>query len=152
MARYTFPLQQLLDLRSRTEDDAQRQLAETQRETRKQLRQLIELHAACAEAADTVALRPGQVVEAGALLNNGLHLAQLQSRTAGQQLLVEQCTQREQWRHDGLLAATRDREALERLKQRRAELHRREQSLAEARQLDEACVMMFRRNHEPNDN
>ena len=143
MASYHFPLQQLLDLRSRVEDQARCDLADTQRETCQQRDRLDVLSEACIQAAETVALAPGQPVHAAMLLNNGLHLAHLRAKTVTQRAQVEYCSLLETQRREQLLEAARNREVLERLKQRRRDMYQAQRAQVETRELEEAATLAF---------
>lgn len=143
MRRFSFPLQQLLDLRTRAQDEAQLQFADTQREALRERQRLEQLSAACVTAAEATQARPGQRLQPAMLINNGLHLARLHAATVGQTVRVQQCGQREEARRQELLVAAQQREALERLKQRRYETHLADTARAESRELDETSALMF---------
>lgn len=146
MSGFQFPLQQLLELRSRAADDAQRQLADSQRETHRQRERLADLDAACADVAEAAALHPGDTVRPAILLNNGLHLAHLRAKTVTQKCRLEDCCSQENQRRQELLEAAREREVLERLKERRRDLFLLERARADNRAIDEAAVMAFHHN------
>lgn len=148
MARFHFPLQQLLDLRSRAEDEARCELAETQREVCRQRQRLDHLQQAATLAAQTATPQPGQPVQPGMLLNNDLHLAHLRARTAAQQARVDASSHQEGLHREQLLQAARNREVLERLKEKRLEQYRSASARIENRALDEAGTMVFMRQRE----
>lgn len=143
MRSFSFPLQQLLDLRSRAQDEAQRSLADTQREALCERERLAGLSVACTTAAAASAAEPGQPLRPAMLLNNGLHLTHLRTLAVQQTTRVEQCGQQEQTRRLQLLEAARQREVLERLKQRRYELHLADEARMESRELDETAAITF---------
>jgi flagellar export protein FliJ len=148
MARFHFSLQQLMDLRSRAEDRARCELAQTQREACAQREHLDHLKRASAQAAQTVSLRPGQPVQPAMLLNNDLHLAQLRAKTVAQQARVEVASHREGLHRQQLVEAARNHEVLARLRQRRWEQFTTAHTQAETRALDEAATMAFIRQRE----
>lgn len=148
MHSFSFHLQQLLELRSRAQDEAQRSLADSQREGRDERERLDHLSVACVSAAEATTARPGQPLQAAMLLNNGLHLAQLRAKSIAQTARVQQCRRQEEARRRQLLEAAQQREVLERLKQRRYEAHLAEATRAESRELDETAAMMFVRQRE----
>lgn len=143
MRSFSFPLQQLLDLRSRAQDEAQRSLAASQREALCERERLSDLSAACVSVAAATSAQPGQPLQPAMLLNNALHLAHLRARAVHQTARVEQCHQQEETQRRLLLEAARQREVLERLKQRRYELHLADEARAESRELDEAAAITF---------
>jgi flagellar export protein FliJ len=143
MAGFHFSLQQLLDLRSRAEDKARCELAQTQREACAQREHLDRLQQASALAAQTVALPPGTPVQPGMLLNNDLHLAHLRAKTVAQQARVDVVSHREGEHRQQLVEAARNHEIIERLRQRRWEQYNTARTQAESRALDEAATMTF---------
>lgn len=143
MPQFHFPLQQLLDLKTDAERRSQSDLAATERALALERGRLDELTRSCEEMLQVTAAVPGQPVQTGLLLNNGLHLARLRLRAAAQQAHVQYCTDREQAHRHELVRLSRERQVVERLKERRHEEFRHRLARAEGRALDEAAVMGF---------
>jgi flagellar export protein FliJ len=143
MPGFRFPLQQLLDLRQRAEDAARCQLASSQRETSHGCEHLEQLQQACANVSLEAVPSAGKAVQPGLLLNNGLYLARLRLLTTEQEAHVQRLRSREQVDRGVLVEKARHRQALERLKERRAEQHLADQTSRELRRLDETGTMNF---------
>lgn len=147
MPGFRFPLQRLLDLRRRHEDEARCQLAQSQREVSRHQERLSELRTACAEARQDAVPSAGRSVQPGLLLNNDLHLARLRLLATAQQSSVDRWQQQEQAHRSELVEKARNREVLERLRERRRSVHVADQQRREGRRLDEAGAMAFAHNH-----
>ena len=143
MPGFRFPLQRLLDLRRRSEDEARCQLAQSQREVGHHQARLTELQEACVEARTEAVPAAGQPVQPGMLLNNDLHLARLRLLAASQQTSVDRWQCQEQAHRVELLAKARSREVIERLRERRHEVHLTDQACRDRKRLDEAGAMAF---------
>lgn len=143
MAGFIFPLQRLLELRSRAEDFARCHHAESQRRARHELARLEGLQQACEDAAEAVSAAPGQMVQPDRLLNNDLHHARLRAQALSQQARVEQCHDQEAERREELVLAARQRQVIERLRERRYAQHCDHQEQTERKTLDEAATAAF---------
>jgi flagellar export protein FliJ len=146
MPDFRFALQRLLDLRHRSEDEARCQLASRQREVSCHQTLLAQLQQACSEARPEAVPAAGQPVNPGLLLNNDLHLTRLRTLTVAQQTSVDHLHSQEQADRAELLTKARSRQVLERLRERRYELHVADQAHRETKQLDEAATMAFAAN------
>lgn len=146
MSGFRFGLQRLLDLRSRSEDEARVRLADSQRQVFRTQDALVACESAWEQAARCVAAQPGAVCDGDSLLGTSLHLAHLcHRRAAHQQQLLEQ-TRQEHVRRQELLAAARERQVLDRLKLRRWHAHVTSQKRAQQRLLDEAGLLSYLRS------
>lgn len=137
---FKFPLQRLLDLRARHEQEMARQmavareLADAQRERRDALVSAQE--AAQSQMSRTAGEMPtvGQLVSLGyALSHFGEHVTAAEEDTmAAEQAAV--------LKHQALASAVKDRQVLDRLKDRRLEAHRAEE-VSKDRQLMDAIAL-----------
>lgn len=143
MPRFHFPLQQLLDLKASSEKQSQCELAATERMVYREQTRLEELGRSCEEAQQVTAAVPGQPVQVDNLLSNGLHLARLRVQKAAQEARVRQWSDQEQAHRHELIRVSRERQMVERLKERRHEEYQRRVDHVERRTLDEAAVMGF---------
>ena len=145
MRRFQFTLDPALHLRRRLEEQAQVELAEQQRrlddeETRalalrNELRQHDERRAAMQQRSIPI-LELAQAEQYARSLKDALDLQQQRVREAAERL--EACRETLQHRRT-------DREALDRLRERRMAEHRAEQLHGEQQSLDEASILRWRR-------
>lgn len=143
MPGYRFPLQRLLDLRRRSEDEARRQLAASQRAVASHQERLEALQQACSEAGAQAVAVTGQPVRPDLLLNNHLHQAHLRLLATAAQSHVDTAQVQEEADRVELVTKARNREVLERLRDRRHEAHAAAANRLETQQLDEAGTMVF---------
>lgn len=136
MTEFRFPLQQLLDLRSRTEDAARQRLCQRRQESQEQafvLEQIRGSHEAAASAA-----LGNDSLPAAALLNRSLHQQRLREALAGQQQVLAQCQEAEAQQREALLEANRDRQVVDRLRERQCAAYRSDCQRRESKELEEA--------------
>ncbi|MEN6304346.1 MAG: hypothetical protein ABFD96_16555 [Armatimonadia bacterium] len=145
MPRFHFPLQQLLDLKTNAEKRSRSELVATERALSLERVRLDELSRSCDQALQVTAAVPGHPVETDLLLNNSLHLARLRLRMAAQQARVQQCSDLEEARRYEHGRLSRERQVVERLKERRHEEFRERVAHAETSALDEAAMIVFTR-------
>ena len=143
MPGFRFSLQRLLELRGRAENSARCQLEHSQYEEQQHRTRLQQLELACSEAAVGAAASPGEPVEPGVLLNANLYKARLTVLAAAQQERVTTLSAREQRDREQLLDTARDRQVVERLKERRYEQFLTERTRAESRSTEEAARLAF---------
>lgn len=143
MSSFQFPLQRLLDLRQRAEDEARCQLAASQRQVTCQQDRLERLQYACAEAREGASPVAGAAVAPAMLLNNGLYASRLQLMANVQQTNVVRSMLQE--RADGarLLERAQGRQVLQRLKEQRQEQHLGEQARRESLRTEEMATAVY---------
>lgn len=143
MSNFQFPLQRLLDLRQRAEDEARCQLAASQRQVTCQQDRLDRLQYACVEARGDATPAAGQTVTPGLLLNNGLYASRLQMLATAQQTHVDSSIRQERADSAQLLQKAQGRQVLQRLKERRHEQHVGEQTRRENRRTEEVASAVY---------
>lgn len=143
MSNFQFPLQRLLDLRQRAEDEARCQLAASQREITCQQDRLDRLQYACAEARDDASPVAGQTVAPAILLNNGLYASRLQLLAVVQQTHVDRSVRQERADCAQLLQKAQGRQVLQRLKEQRHEHYLSEQTRREDRRTEEMATAVY---------
>ena len=143
MPNFQFPLQRLLDLRQRAEDEARCQLAASQRQSTCQQARLDKLRYACAEARDDASPGAGESVTPALLLNNGLYASRLQMLAVVQQTHVDRSILQERADCAQLLHKAQGRQVLQRLKERRHEQHLGEQTRRESRRTEEMATAVY---------
>jgi flagellar protein FliJ len=144
MSGYRFPLQRLLDLRQRAEDQARFKLAESQRESVREEALLSACRAACEHVAGRASAPPGQLEDRALLLSNSLHLSHLRQRSSAQQQRVHECSREVTSRREQLLESSRDRQVIDLLRERRWEQYRNARESLQQRLVDEAGLMTYR--------
>ena len=143
MKRSASAIFKLLDLRSQVEQQAQCRLAASLRENIRQQDILSTLRRSCDNVAQSLVVHPGRLGNTHTLLNNHLHLTHLEAQTNAQSQLVRHCATQEQVHREGLLRASRDRQIISRLTQRRQAAIADEQQRRENRSLDESATMAY---------
>lgn len=118
MRKFRFGMQRLLDLRSRSEDQARYRLADSQRRTVLEQSTLTAHEQACLSAVNQSKILE-QRYGGHELLAQSLHLTHLRQQVVAQRELVRECIQLEAKQRNELMAAARDREVLDRLKTQR---------------------------------
>lgn len=148
MSGFRFNMQRLLDLRSRSEDQARLRLADSQRQTARAQAALVACEGAWEQAAERMSALTGEVCEGGSLLSHRLHLAHLCRQRSAQAQQLHEHAQAERLRRQELLAAARERQVLDRLKARRWQEHVTGYERAQQRLLDEAGLLSHQRRRE----
>lgn len=146
MSGFRFSLQRLLELRSRSEDQARVRLADSQRQVLHAQHALKACESAWEQAAGGVVAPSGAVFAGDSLLSTSLHLARLCQQRATHQQRLHERVQLEHLRRQELLAAARERQVLDRLKLRRWHAYAESQARAQQRLLDEAGLLSYLRS------
>ena len=136
MAEFNFPLQQLLDLRSRTEEAARLGLYQRRQESQQQAFVLEQIRLSHEKAAN--AAIGSDPLPAADLLNRSLHQQRLREALIGQQQVLEQCHQAESQQREVLLEANRDRRVVDRLREQQCAAYLSMCQEQENRELEEA--------------
>lgn len=145
MPQFHFSLQQLLDLRVQAEDQARCGLATSQHAMLREQGHLDQLERCLDGACGASAATPGEPVQPHLLLNNALHLAHLRLQARVQEARVQQCAAHEASRRHELAQAARQRQVIERLKERRQEQYVARQEQVERGELEESATMTYLR-------
>ena len=133
--RFRFGLQAALDVRTRQEDSARLRLATAERV----LQDALELHAAL-RAKQAEALQQTHGDAPNLRLNAARFLERINHQLAGAAALVERQMVEVDARRQELVSAAMDREALDRLRERREAEHTRGLRRSEERELGEAGI------------
>lgn len=145
MTKFNFKLESLRALREQSEQQAKEELA---RELARKAERQAELDAAegrLAAARTAGQLAEGSTVSAHELVSTQAFLERRERERHAAQAGVSAQEAEVGASRERLQTAARDRTVLERLKQRRAEEHRREAARAEEKALDEIAITSHRR-------
>lgn len=144
MRRFKFALKPVLDHRERIEDEKQQALALRMQELQKAQGELARLDAEFRRFSvrlrsehRTLALRD--------LRTHYAHLEYLDRRITAQHLVIAQCRKAVDRAREEVLAASKDRKVIERLKDKRFEEHRASEAYLEQRELDDANARHYGR-------
>ena len=145
MATFQFELQPLLEHRQRIEDEKQKTLAQQLRLREALERQLRELQETVVSDKHTMKQQLIGKVDVSRIRQHALHGHQVSIRA--QQLLMRlaQLMQQIDAARAELIEASRERKAVEKLREKRYQAWQREQNKREARQLDEIAVQQYTR-------
>lgn len=140
---FKFPLQRLLDLRARHEQEMARQLACARDDADAQRLRRDALLAA-QEAAQSQLLRPaGEMPTVGELVSLGYAMTQFGEHVnaaCDETLAAEQVVDKQ---HQALTSAVQDRQVLDRLKDRRLEAHRADEVSKDRELMDAIALTRF---------
>jgi flagellar FliJ protein len=148
MKRFRFPLQRLLEHRERLEEERRAAFAEAQDAVRRILAEILRTRATRDAARDNLEAvdAPGAADRRRGLV---LYADFLDARLGSLHTEVAARRRDEVAARAALLAATRDRKILERLRERRRAEHRRREGRAEQRATDEIGARAGRGRPEP---
>ncbi|MFW5857811.1 MAG: flagellar export protein FliJ [Planctomycetota bacterium] len=145
--RFRFRLEPVLRYRGRIEEERMRDFALAQGRVVEQERQLEEIASEKAEHQEEIARLSREGVAVDQILEFHRYINTLNVRAAlGQRELAVRREELDRRRAD-LLEARKDHRALELLKERRWEDHRREEAREEADLVNELAIQRFRANH-----
>ncbi len=145
MKAFRFSLQRVLDARRHKEDVRKRQLAaakQAELEAQERLRQLQEHNH---EVQSALGCHVGRVVKASEMSLYYAYSRQLEERVAQQEKTVAQAAAAVAEKRAELMASTKEKKALEKLKERMKERHQLEAGREEQAQLDEAAARLYAR-------
>lgn len=142
MATFRFPLQRLLDLRATTEDQARGDLVVSRQITSREQAVLDGYREAYARSTALACAGEGRLEQRGLLLNSSLHAAHLRAQAQAQATRVEDCARHEADCRERLLAAAREREVLDRLREARWQQYVSARERRQQQALDEAGTMI----------
>lgn len=137
---FKFPLQRLLELKAKHEQEMARQLAEAQREAQRERDTRDALAEAHAQAQSSVATAAGGGVTVGHLLSLSQTLVPLAERVTMADERTVSADQRVDDRHQALSEALQDRQVLDRLREKRLDVHRAEENAREQSAMDEIAI------------
>jgi len=143
MATFHFPLQRLLELRRAAEEQARCALAGSQRATVGQQAVLDAYRALYHEAARRACADTGRLEDRGLLVNNGLHAAHARQQALAQEIRLRDCQRREADCRQQLLAAGREREVVDQLREARWQQYLAARARREQQWLDEAGSLVY---------
>jgi flagellar FliJ protein len=145
--RFHFPLQTLLEVRSRREEWCAQRLAEAQRLVREQVRALGELRAALAGGRAALRRALGEGAGVGEVLLHLEHIQRLEVQIARAEVRLVELRAKEEEARREYLEARRARRVVERLRERRWALYLQEVRREEGKLLDEVAIAA--KNREP---
>lgn len=141
--KFKFPLQRLLDLKEKREQELARQLAAARRDASAEAEQRDTLSALQAEGAAHVAAQSAGQASVGEIASLSYAVSQMAEqvelagqRTEAAELVVNQ-------RSDALSGAVQDRQVLDRLRDRRLEQHRATDQQEERARMDAVALSRF---------
>ncbi len=137
---FVFNLQPLLELRERIEDEKKRDFAQGMAERDRRLGYL----AACeGELGSSLAKLRSRIMRADprAMEDAFAEVTFLRNQVLAAKVAVAEAEQRLQGLREALLAATKDKNVLEKLKERRLEAYREARRLREEEEMDDANVI-----------
>lgn len=140
---FKFPLQRLLDLKAQHERAMARQLANAQlaAEQERDVRDaLAETHAA---AHSSLAAAAGRGISVGHLVSMAQTLSPLQERVSHADERTVAAEQVVDQQHQRLAEASQERQVLDRLRDKRRELHRTEENAREQATMDAIALTRF---------
>jgi flagellar protein FliJ len=145
MRRFQFSLDPALQLRGRLEEQAQVELAEQQRRLRDEEAGARTLEAELRRHDERRAELLNRVIQVQDLATAEQYSRALTMALVDQQQTVREAAARVEECRETLQTRRADREALERLRDRRLAEHRTEQLRSEQQSLDEASILRWRR-------
>ncbi|MBL8961404.1 MAG: flagellar export protein FliJ [Gemmatimonadetes bacterium] len=148
---FKFPLQRLLDLRAKREQELARQLAAAQGEALRATEQRDALRDLQAESTASLAARAHDALSVGELVSLGYTVSQMAERVATATDAVSAAEAVVTTQGAVLNDAVRDRRVLDRLRDRREDEHRAVEQQKERDQMDAVALGRFARRT-PNDN
>jgi len=140
---FKFPLQRLLDLKAKREQEMARQLAMAQAEAERERTtrdSLAQLHAA---AHSTLAAATGGAVTVGHVMSLAQTLVPLHDRVAHADERTAAAEQVVDRRHELLSSASQERQVLDRLREKRFDLHRVEENARDLQAMDAIALTRF---------
>lgn len=148
---FKFPLQRLLDLRAKREQELARQLAAAQGEALRATEHRDALRDLQAESTTSLAARTHDAPSVGELVSLGYTVSQIAERVAEATHAVSAAEAVVTTQGAVLNDAVRDRRVLDRLRDRREDEHRSVEQQKERDQMDAVALGRFARRT-PNDN
>jgi flagellar protein FliJ len=145
MRRFRFQLESVRTLREQSQKQAEQELA---RELALREQRAAELTAAeqrVESARDSVSARPGELVDGGDLAARQAYVERTERERSGARAVLAQQDGQVALGRKRLEAAARDREILERLKERRRVEHAREVARSEEATLSEIAIVAHQR-------
>jgi flagellar FliJ protein len=142
---FNFRLERVRALRERFEDQAREELASSLSVRLKGEAMLQCASETYQQAQETRRRAAGLEVSGRDLLASQAYIERASRLREAAELELDRRDAEVDARRDALLAAARDRQVLERLKERRRAEHRRESERVEAVQLDEMAIVSYRR-------
>jgi flagellar FliJ protein len=145
MRRFRFQLESVRTLREQSQKQAEQELA---RELALREQRAAELTAAdqrVESARDSVAARPGELMDGSSLAASQAYVERTERERAGARAVLAQQDGQVAMGRKRLLAAARDREILERLKERRRVEHARQVARSEEATLSEIAIVAHQR-------
>jgi flagellar protein FliJ len=140
---FKFPLQRLLDLKAKKEQDMARQLAGARRDAEAERGVRDTLAATHADACRHMAQTAGEQPTVGQLVSMSYTIAQLSERVTAADERASAADKVVDARHDELTAAVRDRQVLDRLRGKRLENHKSEENARDRQAMDAIALSRF---------
>ncbi len=140
---FKFPLQRLLDLKAKKEQEMARQLAGARRDADAERVVRDSLAATHANACRHIANAASEQPTVGQLVSLSYTLAQLSERVTAADERAAAADKVVDARHVELTAAVRDRQVLDRLRDKRLENHRSEENARDRQAMDAIALSRF---------
>jgi flagellar FliJ protein len=141
--KFKFPLQRLLDLKEKREQELARQLAAARRDAAAEAGQRDTLNTLRAEGAAHVAAQSTGIASVGEIAALSFAVAQLAAQVELADQRTEAAEQVVHDRSDALNGAVQDRRVLDRLRDRRQEQHRASDQQDERAKMDAVALSRF---------
>ncbi|MCR4438154.1 MAG: flagellar export protein FliJ [bacterium] len=145
MKAFRFSLQRVLDARKHKEDLRKRQLAAAKEAELEERERLSSLEQQSQEVRSELGCHVGRVVRASEMAMYYTYSQQLERHIAQQQQAVTQAALKVQERREELLASSKEKKALEKLKEKAKDRHTVEAGREEQAHLDEAAARLYAR-------
>ena len=140
---FRFPLQRLLDLKAKREQEMARQLAAAQQAADQEQRVRDTLASQHADAHRHIAATTSGAATVGEITSLSYTLAQLAERITMADERTHAASQAVEARHGELSAALQERQVLDRLRDKRLEMHRSEENARDRQTMDDIAIGRF---------
>lgn len=145
MKLFRFPLQRVLDARRHKEDMRKKELAAAKQAELEEQERLLLLQEHNSEVRNFLGCHVGRVIKASEMSLYYAYSRQLEHHIALQEKSVAQAAATVAEKREALLASSKDRKALEKLKERMRDRHMLETGREEQANLDEAAARLYAR-------
>lgn len=140
---FKFPLQRLLDLKAKHEQEMARQLAQVQGEADRERSSRDVLAQVHADAHTRLAAAAGDGTTVGHLVSLGQTLTPLQARVEQADERTVAAEQAVDAQHQKLSEALQDRQVLDRLREKRLDIHRADENARDLAAMDAIALTRF---------
>lgn len=148
---FKFPLQRLLELKAKREQELARQLAVARGEAQRESEARDALRALQSDSAADLARRTGTSASVGELLSLGYTVTQLGAQVDAAETRANEAEAVAERSSAALTGAVQDRQVLDRLRERRLDEHRAAEQHVERTTMDAIALGQFTARRTPND-